>query len=253
MATKSTVIDLVAEMSKPEYLHPELREFVERVPFGPKGTFWLQHPLCVGPLANGLGHCAALNRMYQERKMALAEARSERDWLSFVSLHEGPYRLNAFAAVAAELSDTEYWQLLGGVIDDAEVLYRGRDVLAHLLRANRPQRQAMMDDASQKEFAALPDELIIYRGYDDEAGAEGWAWTLSLEKAQWFAKRWRFLPGRGEAMVVSGVVKKSDVIAYLNGRGERTVIVNPAAVKVAAKKTVGGTGVQGVAAKGGVK
>ncbi len=77
----------------------------------------------------------------------------------------------------------------------------------------------------------LPDDLdsqfTIYRGQDlsEEVGL---SWTLSRDKAEWFAQRNTDHIGTdGEVGVIEMQVTLDDILYYDNGREEQEVVVDP--------------------------
>lgn len=80
----------------------------------------------------------------------------------------------------------------------------------------------LMTPEELKVFEALPDPVEIHRGYRG-ADWDGHSWTLSREKAEWFARRYEMIYGAGR--VASGKVPRSGVVAYLNDRQEDEIIV----------------------------
>ncbi len=150
------------------------------------------------------------------------------EWHSYVFLHERPHRVEAFAKIAQELPDEEYWQLLGGVWVDTEWPSDREFTWCRLLTSERPGREGLMDDDERARHGALPDPVPVYRGYvhDDEFdGSEGMSWTLSEDRASWFAQRFAF--DGDEPLVARGQVDKADVIAVFLGRQEDEVLVLP--------------------------
>jgi hypothetical protein len=83
----------------------------------------------------------------------------------------------------------------------------------------------MMDEEELEFFKNLPDEITIYRGYRKRKNKKGLSWTLSKERAEWFSRR--FARTDSEAAVVKRVVKKSQVLAYFNGRKEDEILLKP--------------------------
>lgn len=76
---------------------------------------------------------------------------------------------------------------------------------------------------SSDEWAALDDELVVYRA-ETHPGLGGLCWTLDREVADHFA-------GRHGLDVRSGMVAKQDVLAYITHHGENEVIARPASVR----------------------
>jgi hypothetical protein len=70
-------------------------------------------------------------------------------------------------------------------------------------------------------------DVEIYRG-QGRYETLGLSWTLEYERALWFAKR---KTSSGNRAVVSGVIAHEHVYAYVTGRGEAEVVVNPRRVR----------------------
>jgi hypothetical protein len=70
----------------------------------------------------------------------------------------------------------------------------------------------------------LSGELTIFRGRAGDEELPGMSWTLSREKADWFARRF---PQYGEPVVYSATVRAEDALGYFTGRGESEVVVDP--------------------------
>jgi len=85
----------------------------------------------------------------------------------------------------------------------------------------------LMNAEEQAKFDELPDEITIYRGLQvNKAKVRGLSWTLSLEKAKWFANRWK-----KASPVYKAVIDKKDVFAVFTGRSEEEIVVNPHCLK----------------------
>jgi hypothetical protein len=69
----------------------------------------------------------------------------------------------------------------------------------------------------------LSGELAIYRGTFADDPKLGIAWTLSEERARWFAERL----GAGKASVWRAKVDASEVLGYFTERNEAEIIVAP--------------------------
>ena len=93
----------------------------------------------------------------------------------------------------------------------------------------RADPHTLMDEAEERAvFNALPDPVTAWRGGREGPSlrqpAAGLSWTLSIEKARWFADRWSGSPRRGQ--VVQAQFPRDAVYAYLNGLKEQELIVN---------------------------
>jgi predicted ABC-type ATPase/DNA-binding MarR family transcriptional regulator len=164
-----------------------------------------------------------INKQYRQKLEAVADARKNKKWSSYINLHERPYRLDAFMDVEDEMTDGEYWSSLADVWVDSENIWQNQDIWKSALSSKRPDRISMMNKEEQKEFASLPNELTIYRGYLKGKNKNGLSWTTDRDKAEWFSNR---LAGRGDNPVVQqATVNKKDVVAYFSRRGESEVVV----------------------------
>lgn len=115
------------------------------------------------------------------------------------------------------------WDLIENLSNDANV--KKSTVLRWVMAADK----AVLMDAEEREvYAALPDVVTIYRGCRTAKAVKGMSWSLSEEKARWFAERGALLSsGKGDgALVYRAKIKKEDVVAYLDGRNEEEVIVD---------------------------
>jgi hypothetical protein len=81
--------------------------------------------------------------------------------------------------------------------------------------------------------AVLPrrQRLRVYRGQDLDAPL-GCAWSLDRKTAEKFANGAATRQAHRNGVVIEGWVKTVDVLAYLNERGEREVILDPETVEV---------------------
>jgi hypothetical protein len=219
-----------------EELDPELAEWIEDGPLGPM----LKHPLVYD--ITGVHVPGIPNRQLRYKKAVLKEAVERGDWHTVVFLHERPYRASALFRVMQEhgeqMSDADYWKLVGRVWVDSENIWQNTLEWDALLGSERGGREAIMvpdvfddDDADLAMHRALPETVTVYRGATAGLNEEGLSWTTDRNTAVWFARR--FADHRdGEPVVLTGTVAKSDVIACFTGRGESEVVVVEGTVHV---------------------
>jgi hypothetical protein len=152
-------------------------------------------------------------------------------------------RLDLFAEwwdSGEEVPVAEFYEVVRLVWSSAELPYRYDDVWPDLWEQmaaafeGDPKRRAMLMTADELEtHAALPDEVMIYRGFGEwksehshpSAMWEGYSWTLDRDRALWFAKRFALL--HGKARLATAIVPRTCIIALLDERGEHEVIVVP--------------------------
>lgn len=72
-----------------------------------------------------------------------------------------------------------------------------------------------------EKLSTLPDEFYVYRGLMKKAKVQALSWTLDLDKAVWFAKRFK-----NEGKVYRGLCRKKDILVYLSSRNEEEIVVD---------------------------
>ena len=163
-----------------------------------------------------------------------AERLRAKDYEGYLYLFDGHKRFPALLKIEHLLPDKEYWKCLNLVWDNIEVSAPDQREWLRLFTSPRPQRQFLMSASERRAFAAMPDTLTIYRGYAKGKVRSGISWTLSKERARFFADyaigaRRQLLCGHqgGNPMIVASKCHKRDVLAYFNGRGEQEIVINP--------------------------
>lgn len=73
----------------------------------------------------------------------------------------------------------------------------------------------------KKKLRNLPEEFYVYRGLMENANVKALSWTLDLDKAIWFAKRFNH-----NGKVYKGLCRKVDILAYLSCRNEEEIVVD---------------------------
>jgi predicted ABC-type ATPase len=216
-ATKKALEDLMRDANEP--LDKDLEDFVE---FNNQlGMPIVRHPLVmwIGPMMPGI-----INKQYKQKLEAVAKAKQEKNWTSYIQLHERPYRLDAFMNIKDEMSDADYWSKLSDIWVDSENIWQNMNLWKSVLSSKRPNRQNMMTVDEQKELASMPDKIDIYRGFVEGKNKNGFSWTTDRAKAEWFSSR---LAGDGEnPLVAEARVNKKDVVAYFSRRGESEIVLS---------------------------
>lgn len=89
------------------------------------------------------------------------------------------------------------------------------------------------------QIKGLPDVVTIYRGGNTESTPyqEAYSWTLDINVANFFASR----RGKGPGYIVEAHVDKADIIdAFLDGRCEAEILVDPSNVRIVQEIAVHG-------------
>lgn len=206
------VLEYAKVMASTEELHPDLQPYLEDGAIG----LQLRHPLVyLVPLWSN-GHA---NALYEHKVKGVKDALANNKYSSYIFLHERPYRLDAFTLIQSKLSDTQYWSLLSDIWTDTENQWQGLNKWKQLLSSNRPSRHYLMNEEEFNLLQSLPDEVTIYRGCQAGINENGLSWSLNKKKAEFFANRF----GK-EGIILERKIPKSNIIAFLNGRGESEVI-----------------------------
>jgi len=206
------VLEYAKVMASTEELHPDLQPYLEEGAIG----LQLRHPLVYLVPLWGNGHA---NALYEHKVKGVKDALANNKYSSYIFLHERPYRLDAFTLIQSKLSDTQYWSLLSDIWTDTENQWQGLNKWKQLLSSNRPSRHYLMNEEEFNLLQSLPDEVTIYRGCQAGINENGLSWSLNKKKAEFFANRF----GK-EGIILERKIPKSNIIAFLNGRGEFEVI-----------------------------
>jgi len=204
-------------------LSPQLQPYMCVINRSP----WLHGPLLVMFISDSKPE--ELNAHFHAKK-ALADRFLKNvrfDPMAYLYLIERPYRIDALIKIRNRITDAQYWRCLGEFWEDAEYPHQRFTTWLRLFKSKRRYRPLMMRRKDRKFFEGLPKTLTIYRGYQHGIHRHkmGLSWTLSKEKAVWFAYR---RPENGKPMVALGRCRKADVFCYTNGREEDEIIIDPA-------------------------
>lgn len=220
-------INSLLEMTEPEELTPELKEYVYHSP--ELGWEVLKHPLIFAvPYTSQIN--AFYNKAYHFRKKKTEEDRAKGDWKGFVFLHEKPHWIDAFLEIVNNVSDEEYWEILGGILVATENMWEFQRYLPKLL-SGRPNPLRMMDEDEKEFYDTLPDEIKIFRGYQnnfDWCNKHGYSWTLSFWHANWFSERYH----REVGEVSWAICKKEHILSVFLGRNEAEILVDPQNLRI---------------------
>lgn len=208
-------------MTTPEELHPDLAPYVFDMRIGRKG---LNSPL-VQDIPHRVGFGGIANAQYAAKKAAVEEFERQGNVAGFVFMHERPWRFEAMVEYFDRHPDIPgkvFWEEVGHVWTDSENIYENLYEWKEVWNDTKPGKRFAMRASERKKLAALPDTVTVYRGVSHEGDDDGISWTLSREKAEWFAKRW----SDGNPRVFSGTARKEHIHAVFNGRREDEVVIN---------------------------
>ena len=169
-----------------------------------------------------------INAAYIKLKGFADEYKARGQYFAYLFITKRPSRLDVFVdELLPLLKDQQYWKLLAYIWTDAEGPGVNYPTWSQLFASKRPFRDLLMNKAERTTLAAMPEVLTVYRGGSTKKGL---SWTLSEERARWFAER--FKDAKKPSKVFQGTVPKSKVYAYLDDRQEQEIVVNPRFVTV---------------------
>ena len=141
-------------------------------------------------------------------------------------------RFQTFLKIKDELNDIDYWRILADAYTASDNLYYLKEEIKEAFLEDRSEREYLMNKKELKVYNSLPEIITIYRGMTTEeleSGDFGVSWTLSRERADYFAFTYgRNFSTEGIPKVVHQLeVKKVEILAYFNERNEQEVIYIP--------------------------
>jgi len=197
----------------------------EDMEFGPMVDHPLVRQLVYTPAQN-----LYLNKLFRGKQKNLKEYIQNKKWDKVIWLHERPWRAWAFIQFSPYMKPAEYWKNLSDVWIDTELPHLHKNMWLDLFNANIKQKRKLMSAKERQVIQDLPKKVTIYRGYDDKMeNLMGISWTLSEEKANWFATRFQF---EVEPRIAEGQCEKSSILAYFERSGEKEIVIDPININI---------------------
>lgn len=192
---------------------------------------FVNHPFTYSPFV----FIKALNRMGNilENVKDLDVWRSEmlqhiNDTTSVIELEmliDKPYKMQFLQLVEPAVSRSDLAKLLKSIWQSCENQSSNpvfsQDEMIELFVKATPRK--LMDKNERKKFASLSEKVTIYRGVAKagEKYARQLSWTLDIEQARWFSRRFKQAGG----IVYRAEISKDDILAYFQYENE--VVLNP--------------------------
>jgi len=222
------------DLGEAEELHSDLIEHIDQA--GPLGAF-LKHPIIFFAHYDEIFN-AHINKMYIQKKKQTTKALKEKNWNRWIWFHERPYRLDAFMTICKDMKPKDYWPLLKETWIDSEFPGINKEIWLQLFTRKYSDRRKLMSSKERRVLSDLStNDIDIFRGYYGDEYQEGISWTLSYDKASWFAKRFAGKntpdePMEAEPLVAEAVCNKKDILAYFNNKDESEIIIDPETVTI---------------------
>jgi hypothetical protein len=126
------------------------------------------------------------------------------------------------------LPDDKYWEYLSFAYQNQDYNPVPNEILKTLFSSDKSGKENLMTKEEIIFLDSLPEVFSIYRAMSiEEVNSKKYrfSWTLDKEIAEKFSERNKLLY-KTEMVVKEIEIKKKDVIAYLNGRKEKEIIVS---------------------------
>lgn len=205
-----------------EPLHPDLQDYVyeDEDESGPRlfHSLVIQAPLWAPNLAN---------RQYELGLRNNAKCLDEDDWFGYVFGHTRPFRLDALTFIRNRMPVAEWWLLAKSVWTDSENIFQTAEEWLDIFE--HEDASTMMSAEERTRLNALPETVTIYRGAVRGLNEAGLSYSLSRDRAAWFARRGA---SRGQPVVIKIAVARILVVALFETRNEDELIVLPDDVTV---------------------
>lgn len=211
-------------------LHPDLTDYVRTT--GVAGMSAIHHPVIVEvpyfPQMNAL-----INLRYEQKLEAMREYAEDGKWVNYLAVIERPYRAEKLLEIMQEhsITRTEAAEMMEYVWTDSENIYEMKDVWEELWNGFHDSRPDDFMDKPREFMDRLfngGDKIKAYRGFSEGSAADqsfALSWTLSYQKAKWFANRWK--TKGGTPTVLTREVTRSEILAFFDGRNEKEVVLSP--------------------------
>jgi hypothetical protein len=208
-------------LNSKEPLCEELVRHVVQTKLGP----WVNHPL-----VHEMIFCPALlNAQLKHKREAVAEYIAEGKFSSALFMHEKPYRLTTLFrwrfGLEQTVPDEQFLECLREAWIASENIWQNLLLVPILFKEARRLGGMPLEDDEKDALRGMPNLVTVYRGCTRK-NRRGWSWTTDLKTARFFAKRFTTKGG----MVIKALAPKIEIEAYLHGRGEAEVVINPKAI-----------------------
>ena len=207
-------------MNKEEIIN-ELKKLCKKIGISDSENEIISHPLTSIIHVKKDGKMMIINDEYVDWKCNKIRDSSEDAGSIFLQINKS-YGFSLLAETQSYLTQREFSELLKEIWTTANFPNNEDiDLLMDLFK--KAKKEFLMSEEDLNKFNSLPKVITIYRGLQDEdSEVEVLSWTLSKEKAEWFANRRNI-----KNEVYQAEINKSDVFMFNNDRKEEEIVVNP--------------------------
>lgn len=136
------------------------------------------------------------------------------------------YRLTFLKYIEKYLSEKDFTELLADAWVSSENPNQDVNVDIPTLTKwfKKSDKRLLMVEEDYQVYISLAPEIKIYRGVAVGRNPKGLSWTQSYKEAEWFANRFNTADQKG--YIQEATIKKENVLAYFNTRGEEEIVAN---------------------------
>lgn len=149
------------------------------------------------------------------------------DWYSLIILFGGHFSFEVFNIIEKKLSNKEYWECLREILTGETILNDKPEIISSLINNKDRDLSLRINLMNKNEIEILnnlPDKIKIYRGSDIKH-KKGFSWTIDINIAEKFAKRYE------NGFIYEMLIDKSEIIAYFDDRKEKEILIEYNSIK----------------------
>ncbi len=149
-------------------------------------------------------------------------------------LYRDPYKLTFMKFNADFMSKKDFAQYLSDawVTEDNPNMDVNVPPKESIKLFKKADKKFLMEKDDFEYYQNLPDKIEVFRGVSVGRTKYGLSWTDDKEKAEWFKNRFsNFSGNKNKGLMLRAIVEKNDVLAYLNTRGEKELVVDVFKIK----------------------
>lgn len=156
-------------------------------------------------------------------------AKLEKRWFDYVEYcrcFSGGGGVSAINELPLSITDEEYRLIVHRTWTWSYNIWEHRDQWREILGGARRSLGSFTSPSDLNKLKLLSDPLTVYRGCC-EKNQRGFSWTLDKQRAEYYAAFTQGWTKAKQRLIISGVVRKVDVIAYITTRNEEEIVVLP--------------------------
>lgn len=181
------------------------------------GLTWIHCPEIVAMYMGSEFENDIMNKQFKLQRARFKKLIQEKKFIEYLCYVARPYRLDGLVRHLSEIPQDKLFECVEFVWTDSESPMVNYEVWKTIF--SLPQLKNDFDKTKKD----LPEAFFIYRGTKDEFD-KGISWTISKDRARWFADRYFTKKNINDGIVLEKHVRRDEVVMFTNRRGESEVI-----------------------------